>query len=291
MVTTKQQRELLKALWQRIQQHDIVDRAAEMAFWFLLGFFPMILGVASLAARLDTAPGSAVTLIGYLDKVLPDRAALLVRSVLGQMESEPGGYGSRIWLSLGLALWVGMKTMAGMMRTLNVMYGVEERRPWWKARLLATLLSLGFGVLLTGALTIVVDGPKLMNRWLPGVLGVWRAAQWPSAIVLLVLALLGLYRIAPDLRRQGWVRLMPGSVVAATIWVMGSLLFKVYVEHFSHFGRMDGSLGTLVVLMLWFYLGGVAILVGGEINATLEFQGRAGARHSASPRNEVQGGG
>ncbi|MGA8528622.1 MAG: YhjD/YihY/BrkB family envelope integrity protein, partial [Acidobacteriaceae bacterium] len=81
---------------------------------------------------------------------------------------------------------------------------------------------------------------------------------------------LGLYRFAPDIQKQKWKWLLPGGIVAAAIWMAASVLFKLYVRHFSHFGLLYGSLGTLIILMLWFYLSGVAILVGGEINALLE---------------------
>jgi membrane protein len=99
---------------------------------------------------------------------------------------------------------------------------------------------------------------------------VLKIAQWPTAASLLIFALVGLYRFAPNLPKQKWQRLLPGSIVAAAIWMAGSILFKLYVRHFSDFGLLYGSLGTLVILMFWFYLSGAAILVGGEINAILE---------------------
>ena len=84
------------------------------------------------------------------------------------------------------------------------------------------------------------------------------------------MALLGLYRFAPDIQEQNWKWLLPGSIVATVIWVAVSVLFKLYVRHFSDFGLLYGSLGTLIILMFWFYLSGIAILVGGEINVILE---------------------
>ena len=99
--------------------------------------------------------------------------------------------------------------------------------------------------------------------------------------MLLILALLGLYRFAPDMQEQKWKWLLPGSIVAAVVWMAVSVLFKVYVRHFSHFGLLYGSLGTLIILMFWFYLSGMAILVGGEINAILEER-----RHTQGPWSE-----
>ena len=118
----------------------------------------------------------------------------------------------------------------------------------------------------------MVYGPLILHKITPGSvpLYVWKIAQWPAAAVLLILALLCLYRFAPNIQEQKWKWLLPGSIVAAVIWVAVSVLFKIYVRHFSHFGLLYGSLGTLIILMFWFYLSGIAILVGGELNATLE---------------------
>lgn len=98
----------------------------------------------------------------------------------------------------------------------------------------------------------------------------WQIAQWPAAPLLLIGALLCLYRFPPTVRRQRWVRLIPVSVIAAFIWIAISLIFRLYVRHLSDFGLLYGSLATLIILMLWVYLSGIAILVGGEINSTLE---------------------
>jgi membrane protein len=177
----------------------------------------------------------------------------------------------RAWLSLIFALWASSATV-GIMDTLNIIYGVKESRPWWKARLLAMALAAATGVLLTAALVTVVYSPVLLSNLLPvaAAFHAWKLAQWPLAAVLLMMALLCLYRFAPNRHGQQWKRLVPGSVVATVMWIAVSLLFKLYVRHFSNFGILYGSLGTLVVLMLWFYLSGVAILIGGEVNFTLE---------------------
>jgi membrane protein len=130
-------------------------------------------------------------------------------------------------------------------------------------------------VVLTTALIAVLFGPQLLLRLLPNVAGtdVWKIVQWPGAGLLLVLALLCLYRFAPS-AKQHWTLLIPGSVIAAVIWIIASLVFRLYVRHFSNFGLLYGSLGTLIILILWFYLSGIAILIGGEINAALQAGGQ-----------------
>jgi len=265
-VTGLRWRELLRAVWGRALATNAANRAAELAFWFLMGFFPMLLAVTSMVTMIGSGPGSQGTLMTYLGEVLPSGAASLVSRVLAQTVGS-----GRAWLSFFFALWSSSSATAGLIDTLNAIYGQTERRPWWKYRLIAVALAMATGTLLTAALIIVAYSPIILNKILPGTatLYLWKLAQWPAAALLLIMALLGIYRFAPNVQQQKWKWLLPGSVTAAVTWMAFSLLFKVYVRHFSHFGLLYGSLGALIILMFWFYLSGAAILVGGVINAVL----------------------
>jgi membrane protein len=268
-------RQLIRAIWRGAAEANVANRAAELAFWFLLGFFPMLLSVTGIVSLIGPARGSQGTLMRYIGDVLPSSASNLVRQVLAQTTGS-----GRAWFSLLFALWSSSSATSGLIDTLNAIYGLKERRPWWKSRLIAVALAIAMGVLLTAALVIVVNGPVILHKIAPdwGVPYAWKIAQWPAAALLLISALLCLYRFAPDVQEQQWKWLLPGSIVAAAIWLAVSVLFKVYVRHFSHFGLLYGSVGTLIILMFWFYLSGAAILVGGEINAVLE---DAAAKHGA----------
>lgn len=257
----------LKQVWHRTLDDQVFDRAAELAFWFLMGFFPMLLSVTSMASMLSSGRNSQGTLVTYIGEVMPSAATSMIGTVLAQTTG-----GGRAWFSLLFALWSSSSATVGIIDTLNMIYGLQENRSWWKARLLAIALAAATGGMLTAALVIVVYGPVLLSTLLPGAttLHLWRLAQWPAALALLMAALLCLYKFAPNRHGQQWKCLLPGSVVASLIWIAVSLLFKLYVRHFSNFGLLYGSLGTLIVLMLWFYLSGIAILIGGEVNATLE---------------------
>jgi len=260
-------RELIRTAWRGAARANAVNRAAELAFWFLLGFFPMLLFVTSMVSMIGSAQSSQGVLMKYVGEVLPSAASRLVRQVLAQTTGS-----GRLWFSLLFALWSSSSATAGLIDTLNAIYDLKESRPWWRSRLLAVVLAIAMGVLLTAALIIVVYGPALLHQVVPGSgpLFLWKIAQWPAAALLLILALLSLYRFAPNVQDQKWKWLLPGSIVATVIWVAVSVLFKLYVRHFSDFGLLYGSLGTLIILMFWFYLSGIAILVGGEINAILE---------------------
>ena len=267
-------RELIRATWREAARTNVVNRAAELAYWFLLGFFPMLLCVTSMVSMIGSSAGSQSTLMKYMGEVLPSTATSLVRQVL----AETTGSG-KVWFSLVFALWSSSSATSGLIGALNDIYDLKESRPWWKSYLIAVVLAIATGVLLTGALIVVMYGPIILHKIAPGLVSVhfWKIAQWPAAAVLLILALLGIYRYAPDIQEQKWKWLLPGSIVGAAIWLAASILFKVYVRHFSQFGLLYGSLGTLIILMFWFYLSGIAILLGGEMNAILE---DAAAKHS-----------
>jgi membrane protein len=260
-------RELFRITWREAVQTNIANRAAELAFWFLLGFFPMLLSVVSMVSTLSSASDSQNILMKYVGEVLPSAASNLVRQVLAETANS-----GRAWFALLFALWSSSSATAGLIDTLNEIYGVKESRPWWHCRLIAVGLALAMGVLLTAALTVVVYGPAVLHLVLnaSSTLSVLKIAQWPVAAFLLISALLGLYRFAPNVRQQRFRWLLPGSFFTAVVWMVASILFKVYVRHFSHFGLLYGSLGTLIILMFWFYLSGIVILAGGEINAILE---------------------
>ena len=260
-------RELLRTTWQEAAKTNIANRAAELAFWFLLGFFPMLLSVVSMVSTLTSASDSQVILMNYVGEVLPSSASNLVQQVLAQTATT-----GRVWFALLFTLWSSSSATSGLIDTLNEIYGVKESRPWWLCRLIAVSLALATGVLFSSALMIVVYGPAILLHVLnvSSTLFVLKIAQWPASAFLLILALLGLYRFAPNIPQQRLKWLFPGSAFAAIVWMVASLLFKVYIRHFSNFGLLYGSLGTLIILMFWFYLSGIVILAGGEINAILE---------------------
>jgi membrane protein len=262
--------EILHRVWRRTGNDRVLNRAAELAFWFLLGFFPMAVSVVSIASLFHPIGESRGMLMQYVGEVLPSSASGLVGRVLGQTTGA-----GRAWLTLLFALWSTSSATSGIMETLNAISDTKEQRSWWKAKLVAIFLAIATGVVLTTALITVLFGPELLLHLLPNVAGadVWKVAQWPAAGVLLVLALLCLYRFAPSVK-QSWTRIIPGSAIGAMIWIVASLIFRFYVPHFSDFGLLYGSLETLIILILWFYLSGIAILIGGEINAALQADGK-----------------
>lgn len=259
-------REVIVRTARKTMNDDVVNSAAALAFWFMLGFFPLLFAVAGMVSMIGVGHGAHGLLVRYLGKVLPSSAATLVQQVL----SETTGRG--VGLSLLFALWSASSATAGLTDALNAIYGLKETRPWWKARWRAVELAAGTGALLTIAVLLVAYIPVLVRAIAPGstLILIWRIAEWPAAACLLFIVLLFLYRYSPDIQHQEWRWLRPGSVLAMIVWLAVSFGFKIYIRNFSNYGMLYGSVGTLIILMFWFYLSGAAILIGGELNAILE---------------------
>ncbi|MGH9617645.1 MAG: YihY/virulence factor BrkB family protein [Acidobacteriaceae bacterium] len=260
-------RDLFRALVHQTMSDDLVDRAGALSFWFLLGFFPMLFAVIGMLSRAGFGSMWQASLMRYVGHALPSSASTLVKQVLTQTAGN-----RTAWYWLAFALWSVSSATSGLIDSLNVMYGLEESRAWWRAKLLSLVLAIGVVLLVAAALVAGVFSTVGLQKLAsgPAIFGTIHIAEWIAAIFVLLFALLCLYRFAPDVRDQRWKWLLPGSVIAAIVWIVASMLFKLYVDRFGNYGRLYGTLGTLVILMFWFYISGIAILIGGEINAIVE---------------------
>lgn len=172
-------------------------------------------------------------------------------------------------------IWSTSAGVTAIIDTLNQAYDIRESRPWWNVRLTAIGLTLGLAVFIIAAMVLVVAGPALADRaaaWVhagPAMALTWKTIQWPVIFGLTSLAITILYYYAPD-AEQEWVWITPGSILAAILWLLVSLAFKFYVANFGSYNATYGAIGGVIVLMLWFYLSGLAVLVGAELNAEIE---------------------
>ncbi|MGH7278010.1 MAG: YihY/virulence factor BrkB family protein, partial [Candidatus Rokuibacteriota bacterium] len=274
-------KELASRVWTEIWKDEVIDRAAALSYYFLFSLFPALLFLTALIGFLP-APDLMGQLMGYVRQVLPGDSASMVERTLGEIAGgERGGL-----LSFGVlaALWAGSNGMASVMSALNVAYDVEDPRPWWKRRLLAVVLTVGFALFIIGALVAMVFGPKLgaaVAAWFG--LGdvftfVWSIATIPIAILLVLAGFALVYYLAPA-SEQRWHWVTPGSAVALVLWLAMSIGLRIYVTDFGDYNATYGSIGGVILLMLWLYLTGVVLLVGAEINAVIE---QAAARRGAA---------
>lgn len=266
-------RGLAKRVWKEIQEDEVFGRAAELSYYFLLALFPLLLFLTSLIGLvLGSETGTRHTLFSYLARVMPPSAFDLLDQTITEVSTASGG--GKLSFGLLAALWAASNGMGAITGALNVAYDLKETRPWWKQRLTAVGLTIALSVLIIGALVLVVAGGRIADS-LGGVYGsgfalAWKILQWPLVLVAMTFAFALIYYFAPDIRKQSWKWLTPGSVLGVVIWLLISLAFRIYLHFFNSYSATYGSLGAVIILMLWLYFTGAAILIGGEVNSEIE---------------------
>ena len=173
------------------------------------------------------------------------------------------------------ALWSSSAALVSIVGALNRAYDIEEGRPWWKVRLVAIGLTLGVAAFVLVALLLVLVGPTLADTlgqstgWGAPFEWAWLVLQWPLVFALVATGIGLLYYFGPD-ADQDWVWITPGAIAATILWLVISLLFKLYVANFTDYEGSYGTVGGVIVVLLWFYVSGIAILTGAELNAEIE---------------------
>lgn len=258
----------------RIADDQIPGRAAQMSFYFFLSVFPMLLVLmAALGQFLDAQSLVRGAILERLASIAPDP---IVKVFTGALDHLAGQARAPLTWGILVALWASSSGMVATIRGLNLAYGVEEERPWWKRRLVALILTLVLMVFIGAAMLLLAYGVPLaealarrMGFGSAFVLG-WQIGQWPVIFGFVLLAFDLLYYFAPHRPRVRWHWMQPGTMIAIALWLAASLGLKFYVANFANYKLAYGSLGAVIVLMLWFYLTGIAILAGAEINSQCE---------------------
>jgi membrane protein len=276
-----------KRVWAEMNHDNIFYQGAALSYYFLLALFPMLLFLTSLMGLImGQNPQFQDQLYAYIARVMPGDASSLVTKTVHEITTQTGGWK----LALGLigALWSASSGMSALGTALNASYDVTEGRPWWKRQSTFLLLTIAVALLVVAALVIVLFGGRLAeftgaHLHLGDVtVFAWKIAQWPVALFFVVFCFALIYYFAADLEHAKWYWITPGSVIGVLLWIAASAGFKVYLNYFNSYARTYGSLAGVVVLMLWFYITGLALLVGGEINAEIEHaaaeHGRADAK-------------
>ena len=219
-------------------------------------------------------------------------AASMLRRTLTEIQR---GAGTGL-LSVGAAaaLWGASRGMVSIITTLNVVYGVTTQRPWWRRQLVAVGLTVMFSVLALAALLSVVFGERVGHAaaaWAG--LGfafteVWSLLQWPLGVLFVLTGIDLVYHLAPAVR-QRWYWLTPGSAFAGLAWGAVSLGLRTYVSHFGNYNATYGSIGGVILLLLWLYLSGMALLIGGEINSVIARAAAERGEEIAAPLEEPGG--
>ena len=264
--------DVLKQTGEELVEGKCFRWAASLAFYCFLALFPAGLFVVSLAGVLpvDDLLDRIVTM---LSRVAPGDVVTLARKQFAQIAREPR-FGV-LTLSLIAALWSTSSGMTAIVDTLNAAHRITERRSWWHVRLTAIALTITLTAAILIAFGLVMTGSTAVGHaaeWLAPdlqLLGTLNLVRWPLAFALVVGAIGCIYHFAPDTTHE-WAWVTPGSITAATLWLLVSLAFKMYVSHFADYQKTYGAIGSVIVVLLWFYFTSLAILIGAQLDAAIE---------------------
>jgi membrane protein len=254
--------------------------AAGLALYALLAVFPA-LGAAVSIYGLFASPAEIAEHLQQVAATLPEDGAAILERQVQDLSQRQEALSIGVVVGILLALWSARKGMVALITATNIAYDEEEQRGFFKQLFVSLAFTLGavlgflavlaFGVMVPIALSFVPLGPAaeavlLIVRW----------------VVLFAVAILGLavvYRYAPDRKEAQWKWVTPGSVIAALLWLGGSLLFALYVRNWGSYGDTYGALGGVIVLLMWFYLSGYVVILGAEINSEVERQTKSDTTH------------
>jgi membrane protein len=251
---------------------NVLGMAAQLAYYFFFALFPTLIVLIAIASffPVDRLIDDMFVVFGGF---APPEVLQIVTDQLTRISN--GEQGGLLTIGMLIALWSSSAAMTSIIDTLNTAYDIEEGRPWWKVRLTALGLTVGVAVFILLAVALVLVGPRVAE-FIADVTSLstafewtWKILQWPLVFVFVSVAMAIIYYFAPD-AEQDWVWLTPGAIFATTIWLLASLGFKYYVASVGAYTETYGAIGGVMVLMLWFYLSGIAILIGAEMNAEIE---------------------
>ena len=273
--------QLGKRVWGQINDDEVFDRSAALSYYFVFALFPLMLFLFAMLGMI-AGPGTQIRneLMSYLGRMLPGSASGLVEQVVTQTTQASSG--GKLSFGILLALWSASAGVVAMMNGLNAVYEVKETRSFIKTRSIALGLTIGLSVLVISALAIILYGGTIA-KWIGNMLHMgsaftitWSIVQWPLAVFFLVLSFALVYYFAPNVEQPHWAWLTPGALVGVMLWIVASVAFKIYLSFSDTYSATYGSIGAVIILMLWFYVTGLSLLIGGEINSEIEF---AAAEH------------
>ena len=271
-------KQIARRTWRSVLDDRVFDRAAELGFYFFFSLFPALFCAAAilgLVAR--SAHQIYVQLLGYLALVVPTSALGTVLHTFNQTAAAASS--GKITFSLIGAVWSASVGISAIQDTLNDVYKIHNSRSYLGARVKAIGLTFLVIVMITVSLSSMF-GANFVARFVATLVSgrvtslsaaiAIRVAAWTIATLLLILVFAVIYYWAPDWRRRRWRWLTPGSAIGIAGWLMASVALRVYLHFFNNFAVTYGSLGAVIILLMWFYISGLMLLVGGEINSEIE---------------------
>jgi membrane protein len=266
----------LKRTATEFSEDNLTDWAAALTYYGLLSLFPALIALVSLVGVFGDPQSTTQTITDIVTKIGPQSAAQTFSGPIESITSNQNRAGIALVAGLVLALWSASGYVGAFMRASNIIYETPEGRPIWKLRPLQMLVTLAVVILMAiVALGLVLTGPIVDAVAEPiGISStattIWDIAKWPVLAGIFVLMISLLYYASPNVKLRGFKWVTPGSVVALVVWVLASAGFAFYVSNFGSYDKTYGTLGGLVVLLMWFWITNLAILFGHQLNAERE---------------------
>jgi len=269
-------RRLLGGLISQVAGDGISTLAAALSYYFFFSLFPFLLFLLALVTLLPGVHGLEDWLLSRAAEVVPAGAYMSLEGVIRSLLGQPRG--GLLSVGAGLALWSASTAITGLTAALNVAYGVRERRAWWRVRLIAIQLTVAMSFFMIVAFVLAVSSAPLAvmvaNMLGPaGGIGLL-IANWVVALAAITFVIATIYHVCPDVDFP-WRWFSPGSVIFTLGFAGTTFLFSFYVAHFGSFDKTYGSLGAVIILLLWMYLVAMLVLLGGEVNAYLDREASA----------------
>lgn len=269
-----------KSLYDRSFDNDIFSRAAQVAFYFSFALFPLLYFLVSLFGLiLESSEGLRGELFVYLRRLMPLAVFTLVSTTVEEIVANSTG--SKATLGLIATLWSASAGVDAIRNALNDVYEIKDTRPWWRTKIQSIILTFVFSILATAVLAVVFYGWQLVQYLLGGVgLEVTSpiilvAVQWISILLLMLFVCEIIYNLLPDFEKFRWAWITPGSIVAIILWILLTSGFRVYLGYFNSYDKTYGSLGAVIIMMLWLYLTALVLMIGGLINSVLAGDSRS----------------
>src|SRR5215212_3443710 len=266
-------KDILWRVYEEVNKDRILAVAAGVTFYGLLALFPALAAVSIYG--LFTDPATIQDHLTLLSGVLPGGALEVIGEQVKRITSKGRGtLGFAFFSGLAISLWSANAGMKAMFDALNVAYDEDEKRGFIALNLRSLAFTLGAILFIVLALVGVVVVPVVLNFIGLGKVTEWiiSIARWPALLAVIVGALAVLYRYGPGRSNPQWRWISPGSIVAAIVWVVGSMLFSWYVSNFGNYNETYGSLGAAIGFLTWIWLSTTIVLVGAELNSEMEHQ-------------------
>ncbi len=269
---------VMKRTFNAFMDDNLLSRAAELGYYFLFALVPTLVSASAiLGLVVRNTTQIYVKLLDYLALVIPPSAFNMVLEIFNKTAAASSG--GKFVLGLAAALWSASVGFSAIQDTLNTVFKVKETRPYWKARGSAILVTLLLSLLITFTLACLLAGDflaRLLKLHLYGghyaqVVGsdAVRVVSWIIAAGLLVLLFALIYYFAPDVKNKRWHWLTPGAFIGILGWLIASIALRIYLHFFDNYSVTYGSLGAVIILLTWFYITGLMILTGAEINSEI----------------------